>query len=192
MKAWAIVGAAMLAGILWGPAAMARDSGRHGGSRATAAEGGARHEGRGTRVRFGGLSVGAGYSHFSGRPYFGGPYGAWPYGWGSWDPFFYPSYGWLGGFVNPGYYGGYRQGPDTGQVRLSTAAKEGLVYLDGGYAGIAKDLKSIWLQPGAYNLEVRTDHESFSQRIYVLSGKTLRIEANLTPTEETPGGEEQP
>ena len=71
-----------------------------------------------------------------------------------------------------------------GHVKLNSTAKEGLVYLDGGYAGAAKDLKSIWLRPGAYNLEVRTDKESFAQRIYVLSGKTLRIEANLTPLQE--------
>ncbi len=208
MKTWAIAVAAMLAGALWNPPAMARDSGGHAKAQSRAAqsraaqsraadgagrrEGGGDHEARGTRVRLGGISAGAGYSHFSGYPYFGAPYRAWPYGWGAWDPFFYPSYGWLGGFVDPGYYRGYRRGPDTGHVRLSTEAKEGLVYLDGGYAGVAKDLKSIWLRPGAYNLEVRTDHESFSQRIYVLSGKTLRIDANLTPTEETPGEEEQP
>jgi hypothetical protein len=184
MKAWAIVGAAILAGTLWGPVSTARDSTKHAGAESKAADGAARQEGRGTRVRLGGISVGAGYSHFSGYPYLGPSYRPWPYGWGAWDPLFYPSYGWLGGFVDPGYYRGYRQGPDTGQVRLNTAAKEGLVYLNGGYAGVAKDLKSIWLRPGAYNLEVRTDQESFTQRIYVLSGKTLRIEANLTPIEE--------
>jgi hypothetical protein len=184
MKGWVIVSAAVLAGALGSPAASARESGERPAAETKAQQQGARHQGRGTRVRLGGISVGAGYSHFSGRPYFGGSYGLWPYSWGGWDPFFYPSYGWLGGFVDPGYYRGYRQGPGAGRVKLSTAAADGLVYLDGGYAGVAKDLKSMWLPPGAYNLEVRTDDESFSQRIYVLSGKTLHIEADLKPIEE--------
>jgi hypothetical protein len=184
MRVWLVVGAAMFAGLLLSPGAAARDSAGRAAAEAKAGESGARREGRGTRVRLGGISVGAGYSHVSGYPYFGPPYGLWPYPWAAWDPLFYPSYGWLGGFVDPGYYRGYRQGRGMGQVKLVTEAKQGLVYLDGGYAGVAKDLKNIWLRPGAYNLEVRTHQQSFTQRIYVLSGKTLRIEANLTPIEE--------
>jgi hypothetical protein len=141
-------------------------------------------KGRGTRVRFGGMTVGAGYSHFSGHPYWFSPYSAWPYYGGGYDLLFYPSYGWLGGFVHPGYYRGYSQGAGMGQVKLRTDDKLAPVYLDGGYAGVAKDLKTIWLTPGAYDIEVKTDNESFSQRIYVLSGKTVRVEAKLSPLQE--------
>jgi hypothetical protein len=141
-------------------------------------------EDRGTRVRLGGITVGAGYSHFSGYPYFGSPFPAWPYYWSRYDLLFYPSYGWLGGFVHPGYYRNYREGPGMGQVKLRSDEKLAPVYLDGGYAGVAKDLKTIWLTPGAYDLEVRTDNESFSRRIYVLSGKTVRIDAKLSPVQE--------
>jgi hypothetical protein len=49
--------------------------------------------------------------------------------------------------------------------------------LDGAYAGKAGDLKSMWLDPGAYQFEVRQDSRTaFSRKIYVLSGKTLRID----------------
>lgn len=183
MKAWLIAGTALLGTALLSPAATARDSADRAGDETKAEETAVHHKGRGTRVRLGGITVGAGYSHFSGYPYFGPPYALWPY-WGARELLLYPSYGWLGGFMHPGYYRDYREGPGMGHVKLDTAAKQALVYVDGGYAGVAKDLKSIWLRPGAYNLEVRTDQESFTQRIYVLSGKTLRIEANLTPLQE--------
>ena len=36
--------------------------------------------------------------------------------------------------------------------------------------------KNLWLEPGAYTLEVKpADRKPFEQRIYVLSGKTLEI-----------------
>jgi hypothetical protein len=50
------------------------------------------------------------------------------------------------------------------------------VLLDGALAGEARDLKSIWLEPGAYNLTVRAQARTpFEMRVYVLSGKTLKI-----------------
>ena len=164
-------------------AAFAGDSGNLNAAEAQPERAAKAEEGRGTRVRLGGITVGAGYSHFSGFPYWGSPYAAWPYR-GGYDLLFFPSYGWLGGFVHPGYYRAYRQGAGMGQVKLRTADKHTPVYLDGGYAGVAKDLKTIWLSPGAYDLELRTDNESFSQRIYVLSGKTVRVDAELAPAQE--------
>jgi hypothetical protein len=165
-------------------AAFAGDSGNSHAAEGQPQRAAKADEGRGTRVRLGGVSFGAGYSHFSGFPYGGSPYGGWPYYRGAYDLLFYPSYGWLGGFVHPGYYRDYRQGAGMGQVKLRTEDKLAPVYLDGGYAGVAKDLKTIWLTPGAYDLELRTDNESFSRRIYVLSGKTVRVDAELTPTQE--------
>src|SRR4029077_1247944 len=50
----------------------------------------------------------------------------------------------------------------------------------GAYAGTADRLKSMWLDPGAYDLTVSAkDRESFHQRVYVLSGKSLKITAKL-------------
>jgi hypothetical protein len=116
------------------------------------------------RVRFGGVYVGAGFG-YGGFPYFSPFY---------YDPFFY-------GFspIYPGYFNGYTYGPNMGEVKLQTAGKDGEVFLNGAFAGGAAKLKSMWLDPGAYNLEIRsTGHQVYERRIYVLTGKTLRIRAD--------------
>jgi hypothetical protein len=135
------------------------------------------------RVRLGGVVVHGGYSHFSGHRGFGGGRFYRPYYRPFYGSFYDPFYD---GFYHPGYYNGYRQGPRMGQVKLKDAPKGAEVYLDGGYAGVAGDLKNIWLQPGAYNIEVRDGGLSHAERIYVLSGKTVRIEPELIPRKEQP------
>jgi len=97
---------------------------------------------------------------------FGGFY---PYYWGFWPPAYYwgPYYG---------YYGGYYAGADMGKIKLEGADKTDRVYVDGAYAGIAGDLKTIHVKSGTYNLEVkRGDTDVLSQRVYVLSGKTMKV-----------------
>jgi hypothetical protein len=114
------------------------------------------------RVRIAGVTVGAGYAYTGGYyPYFGFPY--------FYDPLFF-------GFVHPGFYNGFAYGPNMGEVRLRTSDKAGAVFLDGAYAGELSKLKHIWLEPGAYNVEIRSDgHPQFERRIYVLSGKTVDL-----------------
>ena len=74
-----------------------------------------------------------------------------------------------------------------GQVKLRTDQGNADVYIDGAYAGTAQDLKSIWLEPGVYNLEVKAEQRSpFSKRIYVLSGKTLKLNIHLIPEQAEP------
>ena len=129
---------------------------------------------RHTHVRLGTIGVGVGYTRFSG-PFFYNPFwfGYYPYGF--YDPFF-PS-----PFFAPGFFEGYSYSGGKGEVKLSGAPKNAEVFLNGGYAGTASKLKSIWLEPGAYDLSVATsDSASFHQRIYVLSGKTLKIAAKLS------------
>jgi hypothetical protein len=112
------------------------------------------------RVRLGGIVVSAGYSRYSGfyYPYY--YYYHYPF-WDYWA--FYPAIYWTGS-------------PDKGEIRLRALPKAE-VYLDGAYAGYAADLKTFWLKPGAYNLEIKTPERSpYSRRIYILTGKTLRIE----------------
>jgi len=139
-----------------------------------------------TRVKLGPVVVGAGYTHYSGYPDY--PYAFQPY---PWDPFWWPGSPWFASAIHPGYWAGYPRGAEMGEVRLKTEAASAEVYLDGAYAGVAKDRKTMWLEPGAYNLEVRdASGDSFKKRIYVLSGKTLRIEAELKPPEE--GKEDRP
>jgi len=139
-------------------------------------------EKRKLRLRLGGFSVGAGYSHFSGPYYY--PY-AYPY---AYAPFgFYPgdwvaaSYWYPVGSLYP-YYGpgAFAAGDGRGEVRLTADPKAADVYINGGYAGTADKLKTLWLDPGAYDLTVSAiGREPFHQRLYVLSGKSLKITARL-------------
>ena len=80
-------------------------------------------------IRLGGISVGAGYAHYSGPGYYAYGY---PY---FYDPFWGP-FPWYA----PSYYSGHAGRP-MGVVRLGGVAKHAEVYIDGGYAGLAKDLK---------------------------------------------------
>ena len=134
-------------------------------------------------VRIGGIMIGAGYSHFSspfGYPYYAyRPWGPWgTYGWPYYyDPFFY------GPSLYPGYFTGFAYGPSMGEIKLKSADKDAWVYLDGALAGRAEKLKSMWLEPGAYHLEVRAGNRRFGPRVYVLSGKTLRLTADLQDSE---------
>ena len=131
------------------------------------------------RIRLGGFAVGAGYRYFSGPGYpygFEGPYGFFPYS-GVYSSIFWEPFG--GGY--PFYPAGYFQpGDGKGEVRLTTDRKDASVYLNGGYAGTADHLKTVWLDPRAYDLSVSApDHTTYEQRIYVLSGKSLKITAKL-------------
>jgi hypothetical protein len=134
----------------------------------------------GRRVRLGGVVVNAGYSSGPGwYPYYG--FGGYP-GWSRWsfyDPIFYSPY------LHPGLYSGFGYGPSMGEVKLDGVDKNASVYLDDGYAGPVSKLKSMWLEPGVYKLEVRdTAGQRFERRIYVLTGKTLQVHAQLRPAKE--------
>jgi hypothetical protein len=134
---------------------------------------------RRTHVRLAGVSVSAGYA--SGPVFYPWAFGPFGYGWWPaayyWDPWYMP--------YLPGY-SGFARGPGMGEVKLETEAKDAQVYINGAYAGIAGDLKHMWLDPGAYNLEVKSGDLSFSKRIYVLSGKTMKIDAVPQPAEARP------
>jgi hypothetical protein len=106
------------------------------------------------------------------RVYVGGGYGY--HGPAYWGSGWYPAYGY-------GWYPGWTIGPSyhrgLGEVKLSTETREAEVFVDGSYAGIAKDLKSIWLRPGSYDIEVRAPgRASYYKRVYVIAGKTVRID----------------
>jgi hypothetical protein len=82
-------------------------------------------------------------------------------------------------WLHPGFYSGFAQQPNYGQVKLKVTEKNADVFLDSAYAGTSAKLRTIWLQPGAYNLELRSGDRAFKQRIYVLSGKTLELQPRL-------------
>jgi hypothetical protein len=136
-------------------------------------------------LRLGTITVGAGY--FSGPflyPY--GPYGWYPYYSAAfWDPF-------LGPYGSFGYLPSLAYGNEKGEVKLAADPKRAGVYIDGAYAGTADRLKTIWLEPGAYDLSLYyTGRESFHQRIYVLTGKSLKIAAKLAPQNAAAGTREE-
>lgn len=133
------------------------------------------------RVRLGGIMVNAGYTHWSG----GGPW--WPGYYGFASPYYASmGYGWAGpmgplwgspwlwgGGVYPGFWYGYGFSDGRGEIKLNSAPKDAEVYIDGAFAGTAGRLKSMWLDPGIYQLEVG---ENYRKKVYVLGGKSLRLE----------------
>ena len=135
-----------------------------------------------SHIHLGTIGFGVGYTRFPAGffPYYG--YGPYAYGFG---PFYTPlAYGYYDPFYGPYYSGmfpgslGY--GADKGEVKLSATGKGAQVYLNGAFAGPADKLKSMWLEPGAYDLAVSSPGQrKFEQRIYVISGKTLKIRAQL-------------
>lgn len=127
-----------------------------------------------TRLHLGTVWLGAGYSHYSGPYYYPyGPYGFYPGDWvyGSlWYPIWSPY---------PAGHFDYNDG--RGEIRLTADPKLAEVYIDGAYAGTADRLKSMWLDPGAHDLTVSAaDRAPFHQRVYVLSGKSMKITAKLS------------
>lgn len=134
-------------------------------------------------VRLGGVAVGAGYAYSSG-PFC--CYGYYPYS-AFYNPFFYPAF-----YPDPFYdlYGyppyDYRNdlgyAGDKGEIRLSSSVKGAQVYIDGAYAGTADKLKNFWLAPGAYNVSVSAaGRQTYKERVYVLSGKSVKLKATLEP-----------
>ena len=129
------------------------------------------------RLKLGTVSVGAGY--ISG-PFFS-PYGLNPfdglYRTSLWEPY------WGGPFGYPLGYFDYRD--SKGEVKVTLAPKTIVaraveVYVDNAFAGTADHLKNIWLEPGAYDLAVASPGRvPFHRRIYVLSGRSLKIVAQL-------------
>ena len=120
-------------------------------------------------IRFGGFYVSAGYSRFAGvYPFYGFYPGSWYY-----DPFIFTP------IFAPGYYTGFAYQPNQGAVKIQGAEKDAWVYLDGALAGRADKLKQIWLDPGAYTLGLQQGGRTVTRRIYVLSGKTLKVTPDL-------------
>ncbi len=98
-------------------------------------------------------------------------YGGW-YG-GRYDPFWGPYWG-------PGYAGPYYAYPNSGEVKLDTKLKDAQVFINGSYAGTAKENKTMRLRPGSYNIEIREGGETtFAEQIYVVAGKTLHLHPAL-------------
>jgi hypothetical protein len=108
---------------------------------------------------------------------FRGGFGFYGPGW-----FYGPGYYWGWG---PGYYGygyGYGEGPGSaiGHVKLDLQAKDALVYVDGGYAGLSGKLKNFPLKAGNHNIELRdpSGHTFYQESVNVIGGRTVDIHAD--------------
>lgn len=148
---------------------------------------------RKTHIRLGGITLGASYTNFGNsfiapyRPYY--PY----YGYVA-----FPVAGFYSPFAGDLLYGPFYYPPRTfdlkyalgkGEVELKSLGrnKNASVYIDQAYAGKAGKLKHMWLDSGAYNLSLTAaDGSSFHQRIYVLSGKTLKITPEFKMSAQAP------
>lgn len=138
------------------------------------------------RIRFGGFTFGAGYSRFSGRfpfyPFYPYSYYA-PWYYDNFYPYYYGAYSPL--WYHSGWYTGFARGPYMGEVKLRSNIQDAEVFLNDGFAGKIKDLKTVWLDPGVYDLKIQADsYAPYTVRIYVLSGKTLKVDARLAPQKE--------
>lgn len=99
-------------------------------------------------------------------------YGGWygPY-WGSyWGPYYW----------GPGYFGPYNAYPNLGEVKLDTKVRDAQVFINGSYSGTTHENKTMWLRPGSYNIEIRELGQTpFSQKIFVVTGKTMHLHPAL-------------
>jgi PEGA domain len=87
-----------------------------------------------------------------------------------------------GPFYRPYPYGAYYGVPNVGQVKLDTHVKDAQVFVDGAFAGTAGKLKTMWMRPGTYTIEMRAPGQAqFAEKIYVVAGKTVHVEPGFQP-----------
>jgi hypothetical protein len=120
-----------------------------------------------TRLRLGPVGLGAGYGWYDPFLWGGLGYGAfYPY------PTLWPNGYWLA--ANPS--------PPLGTVRLRVTPPQARVTIDSAFAGTVEELRDLRLPPGAYLVQFDLEGFQIQQRkIYVLSGKTMRLDVTLRP-----------
>lgn len=99
------------------------------------------------------------------------PYGAFGYG-----PYAYGPYG----------YGSCGAVPNAGQVKLDTKVKDAQVFVNGSYAGTAGKLKTMWMRPGTYTIEIKAPGRArYAEKIYVIAGKKITLNPDWPPVPAT-------
>ena len=84
--------------------------------------------------------------------------------------------GWYGPAYGPYAYGPYAVGTNAGQVKLETKVKDAQVFVNGAFAGTAGKLKTMWLRPGNYTIEMRAPGMArYAEKIYVVGGKKITL-----------------
>lgn len=89
------------------------------------------------------------------------------WGWTWYDPF---PWGW-------GYPYVYPYQPYFGAIRIEHIVKDTLVYVDGGYAGTAGQVKKFRILPGNHDIELRNSSGQIltKKSVHVLPGKTVAV-----------------
>ena len=88
-------------------------------------------------------------------------------------------YGWYGPYYGPYGYGPYPVA-NAGEIKLDTDVKDAEVLINGSYAGTVRNLKTMTMRPGNYDISVRAPgRETFEQKVYVVAGKTLKLRPDL-------------
>lgn len=102
---------------------------------------------------------------------------------GAFAPMGWYGYGYgYGPFYGLYPYGAYYGVPNAGQVKLDTHVKDAQVFVDGAYAGTSGKLKTMWMRPGTYTIEMRAPGQAqFAEKIYVVAGKTVHVEPGFQP-----------
>jgi hypothetical protein len=150
-----------------------------------------------SRPRFGvtTVAVGGGFGRFHRRGFFSpfigfgyssyGPYPPYYY-----DPYYYGPYS--GPYYPPAARYGYGYGVGRGEIKLSVEPGIARVYVDDAFAGRAEDLKHIYLEPGVHTLSVSAPgRATYAEKLYVLSGKTIKIKTTLEPEGSRPAAQRE-
>lgn len=86
-------------------------------------------------------------------------------------------YGFYGPYWGPGYFAPY---DNSGSVKIDSKDKMAQVFINGAYAGIVKDNRTMHFRQGNYNIEIRDGAQTmFSENVFVTAGKTLHINPSL-------------
>jgi hypothetical protein len=99
--------------------------------------------------------------------------------------FLRPSFGYYG---YPGYFGPRYPWPGTvrvvpapltGELKIDTKSKNAMVYVDGGYLGVVRKLKTFDLRPGNHWIELRDagGNVLLHEKVAIVPGGTTRINA---------------
>src|SRR5882672_9327228 len=90
-------------------------------------------------------------------------------GFGYRAPVFVPRY-----WAPPVYYALPVRSANTGELKVDTNAKDASVYINGAYVGTVREMKTIWLRSGSYDIEVRSSNGGvFDQKVFVPINKKV-------------------
>lgn len=66
--------------------------------------------------------------------------------------------------------------PTAGELKLDTKVKDAEVFINGAFAGRAGKIKSMYMSPGAYSVELRAPGRArYAERVSIVAGKTVKL-----------------